>query len=159
MQQAGLTTVEQRAWFGLLALVAQGLPEVERTARRCGLVYFEYLLLAELATASGGHRMSDLAHCVQASPSRLSHRMRKLVELGYAQQCRSESDGRVSVARITERGRQVVDQVGPAIVQDVRRLVFDPLRPEQTTALADALETIAAGIASPVHDDGDPAPK
>lgn len=159
MEQAGLTAVEQRAWFGLLALVTQGLPEVERTTRRHGLVYFEYLLLAELATAPDGHRMSELAHCVQASPSRLSHRMRKLVELGYAEQCRSESDGRVSVARITEHGRQVVDQVGPAIVQDVRRLVFDPLKPDQSTALADALETIAAHLASPSSHDGDPTQK
>jgi DNA-binding MarR family transcriptional regulator len=152
MDQAGLTAEEQRAWFGLLAVVAQALPEVERTTRRHGLVYFEYLLLAELATAPDGHRMSDLARCVQASPSRLSHRMRKLAELGYAERSRFESDGRVSVARITERGRRVVDEVSPAIAADVRRLVLDPLQPNQVTALADVLGAIADRLAPPSHD-------
>lgn len=152
MDQAGLTTEEQRAWFALLTVVTQALPEVERTTRRYGLVYFEYLLLAELATAPDGLRMSDLARCVQASPSRLSHRMRKLVELGYAERCRFESDGRVSVARITERGRLVVDEVGPAVVADVRRLIFDPLGPGEVAALADALEPVAARLGSPSRD-------
>lgn len=144
--------LEERAWFGLMALVALGLPEIERTTRRHGLVYIEYLLLAELATAPDGRRMSELAHCVQASPSRLSHRMRKLVELGYAEQRSSPSDGRVAIARITARGRQVVDKIGPAIREDVRRLIFDPLQPGQAEALADALSAIASGLTRASHD-------
>jgi DNA-binding MarR family transcriptional regulator len=138
-----LTGTEERAWFGVMTLVAMGLPEIERTIREQGLVYFEYLLLAELAAAPDGHRMSALAGCLRASPSRLSHRIRKLVELGYVTQQPDPSDRRVTIAVITDRGRRVVDELTPAHRRDLRRLVFDPLAPAQVAALADAMTAIA----------------
>lgn len=138
-----LTEPEERAWLGLLTVVAQALPEVERTTRAHGLVYIEYLLLAELAASPEGRPMNELAHCVQASPSRLSHRIRKLVDHGYVEQRTGQSDARVSIARITQRGRAVVDEIGPAVLRDVRRLVLDPLQPQQVEALADALSAIS----------------
>lgn len=144
-----LTDVEQRAWFGLLAVLALGVPQVERTVREHGLVYIEYLLLAELATAQGGMPLSELAGCVQASQSRLSHRLRKVVKLGYVELRRSPSDGRVSIAQITERGRQAVDEITPATLREIRQLIFDHLEPGQVDALADSLATISQHLKEP----------
>jgi DNA-binding MarR family transcriptional regulator len=138
-----LTDTEQRAWFGLLAVLALGMPQVERTVREHGLVYIEYLLLAELATAPAGLPLGELAGCVQASQSRLSHRLRKVVKLGYVELHPSSSDGRVSIAQITARGRNVVDEITPATLRDIRQLVFDHLEPSQVDALADALTTVS----------------
>jgi DNA-binding MarR family transcriptional regulator len=148
-----LTETEERAWLGVMTLVALGLPEIERTIRERGLVYIEYLLLAHLAGLPDGLRMSELAGCVQASPSRLSHRMRKLVERGYVEQRPDVSDRRVTIAVITTEGRRVVAEMTPAHRCDLRRIVFDRLSPAQVEALADAMAAIGQHLT-----ESDPTP-
>lgn len=138
-----LNETEQRAWFAIMTLVALGLPQIERTLREHGLVHIEYLLLADLAAVPDGRSMSELAGCVQASPSRLSHRIRKLVELGYVEQRPGPTDRRVTIAAITPRGRRVVDELTPAHLRDLRRLVFDQLAPAQVEGLANAMGAVA----------------
>ena len=134
---------ERRAWMSLLAVVLVGIPELERTFRPYGLVHVEYGLLAALSEMGGGMRLSDLAASMNMSPSRLSHRLRKLVDLGYIEVTSSECDGRVSIARVTEAGRAFVTKIAPEHVRDVRRVIFDHLSPAQVNALADALGTVA----------------
>jgi DNA-binding MarR family transcriptional regulator len=80
------------------------------------------------------------------SPSRLSHRMRKLVDLGYVEVSGHACDGRVSIARVTDAGREFAAKVAPDHVRDVRRVIFDGLTPRQTAALADALGAIAGKL-------------
>ncbi|MEV6926214.1 MarR family winged helix-turn-helix transcriptional regulator [Dactylosporangium sp. NPDC051485] len=137
---------ERRAWMSLLAVVLVGFPQLERTFRPHGLVHVEYGLLAALGSAGEGLRLSDLAGRMNMSPSRLSHRMRKLVDLGYVEITGDACDGRVSIARVTEAGREFVEWAAPAHVADVRRLIFDHLDPAQTAALADALGTVAENL-------------
>ena len=138
-----LNDTERRAWLSLLAVVFVGIPELERRFRPYGLVHVEYGLLAALSEVAEGLRLSDLAARMNVSPSRLSHRLRKLVDLGYIELGGSECDGRVSIARVTGAGREFVAKVAPDHVHDVRRVIFDHLDPAQVTALADALETVA----------------
>jgi DNA-binding MarR family transcriptional regulator len=138
-----LDDTERRAWLSLMALVIVGLPDLERTFRAHGLVQVEYGLLAGLSEQPDGLRLCDLAGVMNVSPSRLSHRMRKLVERGYVQVRGSDDDGRVSIAVITDAGRRLVEEVAPQHVADVRRLLFDRLDEAQTAALADALSVIA----------------
>jgi DNA-binding MarR family transcriptional regulator len=145
-QPRWLDETERRAWLSLMALVIVGLPELERTFRAHGLVQVEYGLLAGLSEQSAGLRLCDLAGVMNVSPSRLSHRMRKLVDRGYVELRDSEEDGRVSIAVITAAGRELVDTIAPVHVGDVRRMLFDRLEPAQTAALADALSTVAAGL-------------
>jgi DNA-binding MarR family transcriptional regulator len=141
-----LDDTEQRAWMSLLAVVLVGFPELERTFRPHGLVHVEYGLLAALSGAGEGLRLSDLAGQMNMSPSRLSHRMRKLIDLGYVEVAGDACDGRVSIARVTDAGREFVERIAPAHVGDVRRLLFDHLDPAQTAALADALGAIAGKL-------------
>ncbi|WP_238008136.1 MarR family transcriptional regulator [Dactylosporangium sp. AC04546] len=141
-----LDDTEQHAWLSLLAIVLVGFPELERTFRPHGLVHVEYGLLAALSNAEDGLRLSDLAGQMNMSASRLSHRMRKLVDLGYVEISGDACDGRVSIARVTEPGRRFAEQVAPAHVADVRRLIFDHLDHDQTAALADALGAVAGKL-------------
>ena len=138
-----LNETERRAWLSLMALVIVGLPDIERTFRAHGLVQVEYGLLAGLSEQPEGLRLCDLARVMNVSPSRLSHRMRKLVERGYVQVRGSDDDGRVSIAVITDAGRRLVEEIAPQHVADVRRLLFDRLDQAQTAALADALSAVA----------------
>jgi DNA-binding MarR family transcriptional regulator len=155
-----LDDTERRAWMSLLAIVLVGFPELERTFRPHGLVHVEYGLLAALSDAGEGLRLSELAAQMNMSPSRLSHRMRKLVDLGYVDISGDACDGRVSIARVTDAGRAFAERVAPAHLADVRRLIFDHLDEAQTAALADALGAVAAklGDSCPGAPKGPPVP-
>jgi DNA-binding MarR family transcriptional regulator len=152
-----LNETERRAWMSLMALVIVGLPDIERTFRAHGLVQVEYGLLAGLSEQPEGLRLCDLARVMNVSPSRLSHRMRKLVDRGYVQVRGSDEDGRVSIAVITEAGRRLVEEVAPQHVADVRRLLFDHLDEAQTAALADALSTIVEHLGACPETEGEAA--
>ncbi|NIR46236.1 MAG: MarR family transcriptional regulator, partial [Gemmatimonadetes bacterium] len=90
-------------------------------------------------------RMSDLARAASMSQSRLSHRMRRLVDRGLIEQRPCTKDGRVTYAALTADGRALIEAVAPEHVADVRALVFDALNDEQTLALAEALEAVRDG--------------
>jgi len=142
-QPRWLNETERQAWLSLLAVVLVGMPQLERTFRPHGLVQVEYGLLAALSDRPAGVRLSDLAALMNMSPSRLSHRMRKLIERGYVEIHGDACDGRVSIARITAAGRRFTAKVAPDHVADVRRLLFDHLDEKQVAALADALGAVA----------------
>lgn len=139
-----LDDTERRAWMSLVAVMLVAMPELERTFRPYGIVHVEYGLLVALGDiGDDGMRLSDLAAAMNMSPSRLSHRMRKLVDRGYIEITGSHWDGRVSIAHITDKGRAFVAKIAPVHLRDVRRLFFDNLSTEQTKALADALGAVA----------------
>lgn len=138
-----LNETEQRAWRALVALMMVELPKLESTFRSHDLLHVEYGLLVALSeSADDSLRMSDLAETANVSQSRLSHRMRRLVDRGLVEQRPCTDDGRVTYAALTASGRSLIEEVAPAHVDDVRAIVFDSLTDDQTAALADALETI-----------------
>jgi len=143
---ARLSVDEERAWYGMVTLALVVFPEVERACREHGLVHVEYGLLAALGGQPDGVRLSDLAEAMRVSPSRLSHRMRKLTELGYVTHHGCAGDARVRYAVITEAGRKLVDRIAPVHAAAVRRMVFDHLDPERTKALADTLDAVSLGL-------------
>ena len=97
----GLDDTERRAWMSLVAVMLATMPDLERTFRPYGIVHVEYGLLARLSEIGDeGMRLSDLAAAMNMSPSRLSHRMRKLVDRGYIKLAGSDEDGRVEHRRM-----------------------------------------------------------
>ncbi|MEO3868126.1 MarR family transcriptional regulator [Nonomuraea sp. B12E4] len=140
----GLGEDERRAWQGLLAVMLVGIPQVERTFRAHGLVHVEYGLLTALA--SSPLRLSDLATVGNVSISRLSHRVSKLVERGYVRLRPDASDGRASVAEITPAGRAVIAAIAPDHTRALREVLFDHLTPEQTAALAEAMQVVGTRL-------------
>ncbi|WP_214316573.1 MarR family winged helix-turn-helix transcriptional regulator [Nonomuraea sediminis] len=145
----GLHEDEQRAWQGLLAVLLVGMPQVERTFRAHGLVHIEYGLLNMLAARP--MRLSDLAMISNVSISRLSHRMSKLVDRDYALIRPDENDGRASVAEITDQGRDVIAAIAPEHTRALREVLFDHLTPEQTAALADAMQIVGTKLGACMH--------
>lgn len=143
-----LNDTEQRAWRALITLMMVEFPKLEQTFRAHDLLHVEYGLLVALSeSADDSLRMSDLAETANVSQSRLSHRMRRLVERGLIDQRPCTDDGRVTYAELTPAGRSLIETVAPTHVDDVRVIVFDALTEVQTLALADALETIVASAA------------
>ncbi len=139
-----LDDTEQRAWRALLVLVNRGLPELERTLKRHGLLVVHYQILVVLSEAPGGAlRLTELADAANVSPSRLSHRLHRLVERGDVRIESVDGDGRGKNAVLTDEGRRRLDVVAPLHVDDVRRLLFDHLDAADSACLARALSKVA----------------
>lgn len=138
---------EAEAWRAFLAVVSRVFPEIERTLRDHDLLGVHYTVLVALSEAPDRTlRLSQLADAANCSLSRLSHRIRTLVDGGAVEIAADPDDGRAKNATLTDAGLARLERAAPEHVADVRRLVFDRLSPAQTTALADALCTVAEGL-------------
>lgn len=111
--------------------------------RDAGLTHFGYWVLAMLSEApSRSVRMSELAVLANGSQSRLSHLVTRLEEHGWVRRERVGDDGRGYVAVLTDAGYDKVVATAPGHVEEVRRLVFDLLTPDQVEALDGICSTI-----------------
>lgn len=142
------TNDEMLVWRSLMVLTRRGLPRLESTFQRHGLIALDYSLLVAVAEEPDG-RMSagDLADILGVTPSRLSHRLKKLEREGHVTRTASAGDARRVAVGITPQGRERIDAVTDQHREDIRRLLFNPLDgPGQTAELARALANIATRI-------------
>ena len=147
-----LDETQQQAWRALLVLVNRGLPELERTLKRHDLLVVHYSILVVLSEAPDGTlRLSDLADAANLSPSRLTHRLRRLVDRGDVAIESADDDGRGKNAILTPEGRRRLEAVAPLHAEDVQRLVFDHLDADETACLAAALSKVAGVLCDHEH--------
>ena len=129
-QPRWLSTEERRVWLRLSA-VMELLPAAldAQLQRDAGLTVTGYLTLAMLSEEpTRSLRMSELGARSNASPSRISHVVSRLEKDGWVRRERSADDGRGQVAILTDAGWDKVVATAPGHVEQVRRLVFDPLQ-------------------------------
>ena len=144
---------EQAAWRGLLAataLIDRRLDE--QLQRDSGMPHAYYTVLVTLSEQPGrACRMSVLAERTMSSQSRLSHAVARLEERGWVRRDPAASDGRGKLAVLTDAGRRALRDAAPGHVEQVRRVVFDRLTPEQVHQLRAITEAITAPAAEPGH--------
>lgn len=128
---------EQRAWLALASLTARLPQALDAQLRRdAGISHFEYVVLASLSEADERTlRMSQLAVLAEGSLSRLSQAASRLEQKGWMRRRPDPSDGRYTLATLTEAGWDAVVAAAPGHVAEVRRLVLDPLTKAQTSQL------------------------
>lgn len=142
-----LNETEQQAWRALLVLMNRGMPELERRLKEHDLLAAHYMIFAMLSDAPDETmRLSDLADAANLSQSRLTHRLRSLVQSGDVAIDQDPEDGRGKYATLTEAGRARLDTLAPLHVQDVREVIFDHLDPDDVKGLAVALSKIAGSL-------------
>ena len=142
-----LNSTEKQAWMGLLAVIHRAFPEIERDLQAHGLLGVHYHIFARLSDAPDNTMgLSELADSANLSQSRLTHRMRCLVDNGDVEINPDPNDGRAKLATLTPAGQKRLAEVAPHHVDKVREIIFDHLTPSQTTSLASALGAIAAGL-------------
>ena len=130
-EKAGLARPGQRRWKRLPAALDAQL------RRDAGISHFEYQALALLSEAPGHTlRMSELAMWAGSSLPRLSQVIARLEQRGWVRRTPDPADGRYTLATLTDQGQAKVTQAAPGHVQEVRRLVFDPLTKTQSPACA-----------------------
>lgn len=147
-----LDATQQQAWRALLVLAHRGLPQLERTLKAHGVLVVHYQILVALSEAPNDTmRLSDLADAANVSQSRLTHRLRTLLDRGDVTITADTDDRRGKHATLTPTGRRRLEALAPLHVDDVRRLIFDHLDGPETEAFAHALSKIATALCD--HDD------
>ena len=134
-----LTDDQQRAWRKLAAVMTVVPAALDAQLQRdADLTHFGYWVLAMLSEhPQRALRMSDLAAQANASPSRVSHVVARLEQRGWVRRVRSDSDGRSTIAELTEDGYRKITEAAPGHVEKVRSLVLDALTAEQVQQLGE----------------------
>ena len=139
---------EQQNWLAFSYLLLK-LPAAldAQTQRDSGISNFEYLVLAGLSmTPERTLRMSDLAEFTASSLSRLSNVITRLEKRGWIRRTPDPRDGRYTLAILTSSGRDKIVASAPGHVEDVRRLVLDPLTKTQQRQLGEIARRIMRAI-------------
>ncbi|HWU07649.1 MAG TPA: MarR family transcriptional regulator [Streptomyces sp.] len=139
---------EQQTWLAMVAMLV-GLPAAldAQLQRDAGISHFEYQVLAGLSM-SPEHtlRMSDLAEFAEASLSRLSHTAKRLENKGWLTRSPDPADGRFTLATLTDAGWDKVTATAPGHVEEVRRLLIDPLTKAQSKQLREISRRVTDAI-------------
>ncbi|MFI5844604.1 MarR family winged helix-turn-helix transcriptional regulator [Catenuloplanes sp. NPDC051500] len=143
---------ELKTWLAFVSMFMR-LPAAldAQMQRDAGLSHFEYIVMAGLSDAPGRQlRISLLARMSEGSLPRMSQAIGRLEKRGWVRRAPDPSDGRYTLAILTDEGMAKVVASAPGHVEEVRRLVFDPLTKIQPKQLYD----ISARIMRTIDPDG-----
>jgi DNA-binding MarR family transcriptional regulator len=141
---------EQRSWRAFLATTTLLFAALDRELQREAKIPMSYYeLLVRLSEAPDRTaRMSDLADRSQSSRSRMSHAVARLEERGWVERASFDGDRRGQLAKLTDAGFAALESSSHAHVESVRRLLLDPLTPEQFAQLGEISATVLAALES-----------
>jgi DNA-binding MarR family transcriptional regulator len=133
-----LDDTEAAAWNNLVQVLMLLPAALDRQLREeAGIPHPYYQILANLSDAPGGAiRMTDLARLVGTTSSRLSHAVASLEQRDWVRREACPTDKRGQICRLTDTGLAVLVAAAPGHVDQVRRLVFDRLTPDEIAQLA-----------------------
>src|ERR1700680_1945043 len=139
-----LTDEEQRAWraYGRAArlLFAQLDHDLYRDA---GMAPGAYELLVVLSEAPNrALRMNERAEATLTSPSRITHAIGRLVDLGWVERTTCPSDRRGWLAVLTDEGLAALAGAAPRHVEHIRTHLFDGLSADEVAELGRISEII-----------------
>lgn len=135
--------------WAALATLLEWLPTAldGQLQRDADLTHFEYGVLFALERAPEHTlRMSVLAGYANSSLSRLSRAVARLGSKGWVQRMPDPSDGRYTLATLTDPGRAKVRESTPGHAALVRRVVLDRLTTVQRRQLREISIRITTGI-------------
>jgi DNA-binding MarR family transcriptional regulator len=129
---------EQEAWLHLVQVLMLLPAALDRQLREdAGIPHPYYQILANLSDQPGrSMRMTDLARLVGTTTSRLSHAVASLEQRDWVRREACPTDKRGQIASLTDAGLAALVAAAPGHVQEVRRLVFDRLTPDEVAQLA-----------------------
>jgi DNA-binding MarR family transcriptional regulator len=133
---ASLDGDDLETWASVATLLEWLPPALDGPLQPFGLTHFEYGLLFALADASDHRlRMSVLAGYANSSLSRLSRAVSRLEGRGWVRREPDPSDGRFTLAVLTDDGLRQCDLAMPTHAANVHRLVLDVLTAQQRQQL------------------------
>ncbi len=139
---------EREAWLGLLGVTLL-LPTLldSQLQRDAGLTTFDYLVLAMLSESPERTlQLKTLARLSNGSLSRLSHTVTRLEKRGWIRRETSPTDGRATIAVLTDEGYGKIVETAPGHVDLVRRIVFDSLDADDVPLIGRSMWRILTAI-------------
>ncbi|RLP76116.1 MarR family transcriptional regulator [Mycetocola tolaasinivorans] len=146
--EPGLSAGQLEVWASVATLLER-LPTAldAQLQRDSGLTHFEHGLLYALDTApERTQRLSTLAGYASSTLSRLSRAISRLEKKGWVRREIDPTDGRVTLAVLTDAGHELVLRSTPAHHALVERLVFESLTEQQVRQLGAISTRIAQAI-------------
>lgn len=138
-----LSPAEKEAWTGLVSLILLMPGRLEAPLRDVDLNLFEYLALSHISEAPDRRiRMSKLAFLANGSLSRLSNVVKRFEQRGWVTRSPDPTDGRYTLAELTDAGYRLVMTAAPIHLRAVREFVLDPLTASEQQALARIAEKL-----------------
>jgi DNA-binding MarR family transcriptional regulator len=140
----GLTADELYAWRAFARSARLLFAQLDRDlSRDAGMAPGAYEILGILSEApNGALRMSELAESTLSSPSRISHAVERLVELGWVERATCPSDRRGWLAVLTDKGREALRAALPRHAEHIRTHLFDGLSEHDVAELGRICDTI-----------------
>jgi DNA-binding MarR family transcriptional regulator len=140
---------EQRTWRTFLIATRLLLNRLDADLQRVAampMAYYELLVL--LSEAPGRTmRMKELASRSLSKPSRLSHAVNRLEELGWIRREHAPNDRRGWLAVLTDEGRAALEAAAPDHVESVRAHLLDQLTPAQLKQLEEISQALVDHLA------------
>jgi len=143
-----LDAEERQTWLALAGTLVRLPAALDAQLRRdAGISHFEYQVLALLSEAPDRTlRMSELALRAEGSQPRLSQVVARMEQRGWMRRTPDPADGRYTLAILNDQGLAKVTTTAPGHVEEVRRLVFDPLTKAQSRQLREIGRRILQAI-------------
>ncbi|ADJ43270.1 MarR family transcriptional regulator [Amycolatopsis mediterranei S699] len=137
-----------QTWLTLTGMLARLPVAIDAQLQRDAQIsHFEYQVLAGLSmTPEHTLRMSVLAAFAEGSLARLSQVVARLEKRGWVRRAPDPTDGRFTLAILTDTGWDKVVATAPGHVAEVRRLVFDTLTNTQQRQLRDISRRVVRAI-------------
>ncbi|MFD4232521.1 MarR family winged helix-turn-helix transcriptional regulator [Streptomyces sp. NPDC058545] len=153
-----LDTDEQQQWYAFAYVLTQLPAALEaRMQRDAGIAHFDYVVMSALSMAPERTlRMSELAQYAGSTLSRLSNVVIRLEKRDWVHRHPDPTDGRATLATLTDDGMDKVAAAAPGHVDAVRRLVFDPLTKAQQRQLGVVSQRMLAALQAPCPTDWAP---
>lgn len=140
-----LSPTQQVIWRDWLAAVARINEQLNADLRPHSLDLNEYEVLVVLSESPGRSiRMSQLAEGSNQSRSRLTHTVGRMERAGLITRETASDDRRGVVATLTDKGFDVLEKASRDHVESVRRVLVDPIDPDDWAALGRAMKSVLA---------------
>jgi DNA-binding MarR family transcriptional regulator len=128
------------AWASLLQAHATLMRRLEADLEEeTGLALADFDVLAQLASAGGELRMTELAARALISRSGMTRRVARLVEEGFVQRADANADGRGVMVALTDAGVGRLAETAPVHARGISKLFVEQLDDEELAILERAL--------------------
>jgi DNA-binding MarR family transcriptional regulator len=147
---------DERQHWNAFAYVLTQLPAAleAQMQRDAGISQFDYVVMSALSMApERSLRMSEVAQYAGSTLSRLSNVVGRLEKRGWVRRHPDPSDGRSTLASLTDDGMDKVVAAAPGHIDAVRRLIFDPLTKAQQRQLGAVSQRILGALQAPCPTD------
>jgi DNA-binding MarR family transcriptional regulator len=131
------------AWGALLRAHATLMRQLEAELEdETGLALADFDVLAQLASAGGELRMTELANRALISRSGMTRRVARMVGEGLVGRAAADGDGRGVVVVITDAGADRLTETAPVHARGIARYFLSRLDDDELAVLATALDKV-----------------